>query len=105
MCNKAQSKQACTPKNAKSAKGEPSEAARNFSKETSTPDAKPGSKTEKVVALLQRPNGATLGEMVAETGWQAHSTRAALTGLKKRGLAISSEKAEGVRRYRVSNPQ
>jgi hypothetical protein len=44
-----------------------------------------GSKIAAVIALLQRKQGATLDEMVSATGWQPHTTRAALTGLKKKG--------------------
>jgi hypothetical protein len=47
--------------------------------------ARPGSKVESVVRLLSRENGASLAELMTVTGWQAHSTRAALTGLRKRG--------------------
>jgi hypothetical protein len=58
-------------------------------------------KSEKVVSLLRRDNGATLEELTAATGWQSHSTRAALTGLKKKGHGITSDKVDGVRRYRA----
>ena len=44
-------------------------------------------------------------EMVEKTGWQQHSVRGALAGsLKKRGLTITSEKIDGVRRYRAAVP-
>lgn len=66
------------------------------------PAAKPESKTGRMVSFLQRPEGATLEEMVAATGWQPHTTRAALTGLRKKGHAITSEKIDGVRRYRAA---
>ena len=48
-----------------------------------------GTKIAEVVALLQRGDGATLAELVAATGWLPHTTRAALTGLRKRGYAIA----------------
>ena len=69
-----------------------------------TPRAKPTSKIDQVIALLSLPNGATLNELVAATGWQPHSTRAALTGMRKKGHAVDSEKIDGIRRYRVSKP-
>lgn len=72
---------------------------------SSSPAAKPESKTARVIALLRREGGATLDELVAETGWQAHTTRAALTGLRKKGHAISNDKVDGVRRYRVAAAQ
>ena len=59
---------------------------------TSTPvvpaSAAPTSKTATVVALMQGADGATLTELVAATGWLPHTTRAALTGLRKKGHAI-----------------
>ena len=58
-------------------------------------------KSELVIGLLQRTGGATLDEMVAATDWLPHTTRAALTGLKKKGHQLTSEKADGVRRYRI----
>lgn len=39
-------------------------------------------------ALLEAPGGASLTHIMAETGWQAHTARAALTGLRKTGLHI-----------------
>jgi hypothetical protein len=53
-------------------------------------------KQAEMIALLQRAKGATLDELVAATGWQAHTVRGAMSGaLKKRlGLTIASEKVE-----------
>jgi hypothetical protein len=48
----------------------------------------PGSKREVVLALLQREGGASIGDLMAATGWLPHSTRAALSGLRKTGVAI-----------------
>jgi hypothetical protein len=42
-----------------------------------------------VLALLARDQGASLGEIAAATGWLRHSARAALTGLRQSGHAIS----------------
>jgi hypothetical protein len=55
--------------------------------------------------LLIRDSGATLDEMISATGWLPHTTRAALTGLKKKGYAISSDKVDGVRTYRAVSPR
>ena len=55
-----------------------------------------------VLQLLQRADGATLDDLVAATGWLPHSTRAALTGLRKRGHALTRSKAAGLTRYFVT---
>lgn len=55
------------------------------------------SKLAILVGLLSREEGATVEEMVAATGWQAHSVRGVMSGAlaKKFGLQIESEKVEG----------
>jgi len=58
---------------------------------------RPDTKQAKLVAMLQKPEGASLDEIVAATGWQAHTVRGAIAGaLKKRlGLTVTSDKVEG----------
>ena len=64
------------------------------------------SKLDQLVALLARADGASLAEMMAVTGWQQHSVRGAIAGaLKKRGLVITSDKVDGIRRYRTAASQ
>jgi DNA-binding MarR family transcriptional regulator len=70
------------------------------------------SKQALVIALLQRPEGASIDEICAATGWQPHTVRGAIAGTlkKKLGLAIVAEKIEGPdgtpgvgqRRYRIA---
>ena len=60
------------------------------------------SKAETVLTLLRRAEGAALDELVAATGWLPHTTRAALTGLRKKGHQITRTKVEGVSRYTVA---
>ncbi len=62
-------------------------------------------KRDKLAALLLRDEGATLDQMIAATDWLPHTTRAALTSLKKRGFAIDSDKIDGVRTYRAVAPK
>jgi len=64
---------------------------------------KPDSKQDRIVALLQRPEGATLDALVKETEWQKHSVRGFLAGTvrKKLKLPLLSEKIDGVRNYRI----
>lgn len=63
------------------------------------------SKAFLVLEMLQQPEGATLEQMVAATGWLPHTMRAMLTGLREKGHAVTSEKLDGVRTYRVSAGQ
>ncbi len=63
---------------------------------------KPPSKTAVILGMLQRNDGATLEQMVEATGWQPHTTRAALTGLRKKGHAIARSKVEGETRYTIT---
>jgi hypothetical protein len=66
----------------------------------------PITKQAKIITLLQRQKGATLGELGKMTEWQEHSIRGFMSGtLKKRmGLDIISEKnSKGTRRYRINN--
>ncbi|CAK0780321.1 putative DUF3489 domain-containing protein [Gammaproteobacteria bacterium] len=61
------------------------------------------SKQDLVVQMLKRPEGATIEQIMANTGWQSHSTRGFLSGAlkKKMGLTITSEKVDGLRTYRA----
>ncbi len=64
------------------------------------PTAAAPSRLDQLQALLTREEGASIAEMTEATGWQQHSVRGAMAGaLKKRGLAITSDKTSGVRRY------
>ena len=76
--------------------------------EATTPVAAPArqvTKRDQLVALLDRDEGATLDQMIGATGWLPHTTRAALTGLRKAGYAIDSDKIDGVRTYRAVAPK
>lgn len=69
---------------------------------TRTPRA--GTKQAALIAMLRASDGATIGEITAATGWQAHTVRGAIAGAlkKKLGLDVTSEKVEGRGRvYRV----
>jgi Protein of unknown function (DUF3489) len=56
-----------------------------------------GSKLARVIGLLERDHGATIAELIAATGWLAHTTRAALTGLRKRGYAVAIDRSDDKR--------
>ena len=58
-------------------------------------------KIDKVIALLRREDGATLAEMIEATGWLPHTTRAALTGLRKKGHVLEKSKRDDATCYRI----
>jgi hypothetical protein len=62
--------------------------------ESSPAQIRAGSKQATIVKLMSRPKGATLDEMIEATEWLPHTTRAALTGLRKRGFALERIKDE-----------
>lgn len=81
----------------------------NTTKAAATSQKKPrsDSKQAKLISLLHSAKGATIDQLMAATGWQAHSVRGVISGvLKKRlGLKIESSKADGAkaRVYRIAS--
>jgi hypothetical protein len=92
---------------------EPSEAPQPQAKEVASPDEgghparvvpRDGSKLALVIEHLQHADGATLIDLTQATGWLPHTTRAALTGLRKRGYAVIREPiGAGGSVYRISD--
>lgn len=90
--------------------------ARSKPQPAQTPDdtdtAKPvairaGTKQAQIIAMLQRPEGATVAEMVEATGWLAHTVRGSISGAlkKKLSLPITAERVEGRETvYRLIRP-
>ncbi len=69
------------------------------------PTTRKGTKQAMLIARLQDSKGATMDEIIAATGWQAHTVRGAISGAlgKKLGLVVTSMKEEGRGRvYRIS---
>ncbi len=59
-------------------------------------------KSATVCQMLDRPKGASVAEMMVTTGWQNHSVRAFLTGLRKKGDKLSrEERPSGETVYRI----
>ena len=80
-----------------------------WAKNAATAQAKPrtrdNSKQAEVIRMLQRPEGATIGQICTATGWQAHTVRGTFAGAfkKKLGLTITSDKPQGGERvYRIA---
>jgi len=69
-------------------------------------DAKRPSKQDAVIAMLRRPEGATVDEVVSATGWQRHTVRGVFSGTlkKKLGLRLASAKEDRGRVYRIAEP-
>ena len=72
---------------------------------TAKPRTRENSKQAQVIAMLKRPEGATIQQICATTGWQQHTVRGTFAGAfkKKLGLTIDSTKeAGGERVYKVT---
>lgn len=64
--------------------------------------SKPPKKSAQVIAQLEAGDGATLTDLCAVTGWQAHTCRAFLTGLRKKGRVLErSHRADGASIYKL----
>jgi hypothetical protein len=63
-----------------------------------------GSKQDRVIEMLRRPQGVTIAAIMKATGWQQHSVRGFFAGVvrKKLGLNLVSDKGEGDRTYRIT---
>jgi hypothetical protein len=69
-------------------------------------ETKRPSKQDEVIAMLRRPEGVTVDEVVRATGWQRHTVRGVFSGTlkKKFGLTLASAKEERGRVYRIATP-
>ncbi len=75
--------------------------------EAKLPTQRLGTKQALLIAMLRRPEGATMEEIIAATQWQAHTARGAMSGAlgKKLGLVvISAKEASKGRVYRIGQP-
>lgn len=71
--------------------------------DTAAPSVRPEKNTKiaLVRTLLGRDEGATLAELTSATGWLAHTARAALTGLRKKGAVLEKSKRGEATCYRI----
>ncbi|MGA7866121.1 MAG: DUF3489 domain-containing protein [Stellaceae bacterium] len=70
-------------------------------------NTKPPSKQDAVIAMLQRPEGATVDEIASAMGWQRHTVRGLFSGTlkKKLGLTLAWAQEERGRIYRIAAPE
>src|SRR5438034_7040389 len=70
-------------------------------------DAKRPSKQAEVMAMLRRPEGATVDEVASAMSWQRHTVRGLFSGTlkKKLGLTLVSAQEERGRVYRIAAPE
>lgn len=69
---------------------------------TDTPPSAAGTKIQCVIQLLSDREGASVAELMKVTGWLPHTTRAALTGLRKKGHLIIRDKDGDETRYHIA---
>ena len=93
-----------SPKPSRSRQRTPT-AAKPKAARTNPPAAGPIRRSKKatILALLQSPEGAAIDDLMTATGWQVHSVRAALTGLRKEGKElVRAKNAAGITHYRLA---
>ena len=59
------------------------------------------SRPEQLRKLLRRKSGASIAELREVFGWQPHTTRAAISGLRKAGEAIERRSGKNGSIYRI----
>jgi hypothetical protein len=73
--------------------------------EIKLPTIRPGTKLAAIINAMRQPGGVTIAQMMAGTGWQAHTVRGAISGMirKRLGFEVVTEKmANGQRAYRIA---
>ena len=73
--------------------------------ERSKPRTRDNSKQAQVIAMLKRPEGATIPQICETTGWQQHTVRGTFAGAFKKKLRMeitSTKEADGQRIYRAA---
>jgi hypothetical protein len=73
--------------------------------EATSPTIRPGTKLAAIIDAMRHPGGATIVQLMAGTGWQAHTVRGAISGMVKKrlGYAVVSDKGvDGQRAYRIA---
>ena len=86
-------------------RGRPRKAAPTGADVAPAPKPREGTKQAQLIAMLRRPEGATIAQIVEATAWRPHTVRGAFAGAlkKKLGLTVTSEKIDGTRVYRIES--
>jgi biotin operon repressor len=50
-------------------------------------------KKDRLISLLSKPKGAQVSVLCKALGWQKHTVRAAMSGLRKQGMAIETSRS------------
>jgi len=96
-------KAAPRPKATKARKKAKKASAKAAQKATNQPAGERKNKKAEVIAMMRRPRGATLAEIMSATGWQKHTVRGFVSILGKKGEAKieSSKNSAGERAYKI----
>jgi hypothetical protein len=88
---------------ARANKGKPAKARATRTRSADKPTLRTGTKQAQMIDLLRRPEGATVEQLAAATGWQHHTIRGAISGTLKKKLGFTIE-ARGTREVGPSGP-
>ena len=93
------------PKPVVAKKAQPSNSVTRRVTAEQTAAGRPKTKTDRILALLTQPSGATLKAIMTATGWQSHSVRGFISGqlVKKMGLRVKSYRRDGERVYAIES--
>jgi hypothetical protein len=74
-------------------------------REATSRTIRPGTKLAAIIDAMRKPGGATVAQMMAGAGWQAHTVWGAISGMIRRRLGyevIAEKGANGQRAYRIA---
>ena len=93
--------QAAKPHNAKRKPASPANSKPNGTNSSIGPAPRAKTKKAQLLDLLISADGVSINQLTRKLSWQAHTVRAALTGLRKSGYQIERSAGDGTSRYRI----